>query len=165
MKKILLIFTTLFLFTFLGCTPAQPPISQEQLREITTKEIEGNYKTVFKATMAVLEDQNFLIKNAGFDTGLISCEKSAKKNATAGDIFTSIFIDSNYKTSANVIVSANITEINENKTRVRLSIQETTVTSRTSGKDEDAIFVTDRAIYDSLFNHLKIEVEKMKAMN
>lgn len=164
MKKILFSLLTVLFLTFMGCTSTQPSLSPEQLREITTKEIEGDYKTVFKATMSVLEDQNYIIKNSNLETGLINCEKSVKKETTAGDVLMVLFVDVRHGASSNVYVSANITEVNSTKTKVRFNIQENVITRSSYGNSENANFITDKTIYDSLFNQLKIEVERMKAL-
>lgn len=164
MKKILA-GLLLGMIVFLGgCTSSQPKLSQMQIREITTKELEGDYKTVFKATMTILQDQNYIIKNADIETGLISCEKAVEKVTTTGDVLMILFVDARYGVNSKVNVSATLTNLNKNVTRVRLNIQETVIEKSSFGNDEKSIFVTDKVIYDSLFNQITVETERLKAL-
>lgn len=164
MKKIL-VGLLLGMIVFLGgCTSSQPKLSQMQIREITTKELEGDYKTVFKATMTILQDQNYIIKNADIETGLISCEKAVEKETTTGDVLMILFVDARYGVNSKVNVSATLTNLNKNVTRVRLNIQETVIEKSSFGNDEKSIFVTDKVIYDSLFNQITVETERLKAL-
>ncbi len=164
MKKILA-GLLLGMIVFLGgCTSSQPKLSQMQIREITTKELEGDYKTVFKATMTILQDQNYIIKNADIETGLISCEKAVEKETTTGDVLMILFVDARYGVNSKVNVSATLTNLNKNVTRVRLNIQETVIEKSSFGNDEKSIFVTDKVIYDSLFNQITVETERLKAL-
>lgn len=164
MKKLLLGLFLVVLFLLGGCTNAQPQLSQMQVREITTKELEGNYKTVFKATMSILQDQNYIIENADLDTGLISCEKVVEKETSAGDVLMILFVDARHGASSKVNVSATLTELTKDVTKVRLNIQETVIKKSSFGNDEKAIFVTDKGIYDSLFNQIMVETERLKAL-
>lgn len=164
MKKIL-VGLLLGMIVFLGgCTSSQTKLSQMQIREITTKELEGDYKTVFKATMTILQDQNYIIKNADIETGLISCEKAVEKETTTGDVLMILFVDARYGVNSKVNVSATFTNLNKNVTRVRLNIQETVIEKSSFGNDEKSIFVTDKVIYDSLFNQITVETERLKAL-
>lgn len=164
MKKILLGVLLGVLFLLGGCTSTQPKLSQMQIREITTKELEGDYKTVFKATMTILQDQNYIIDNADIDTGLISCEKAVEKETTTGDVLMILFVDARHGASSKVNVSATFTEISKKVTRVRLNIQETVITKSSFGNNENSVFITDKGIYDSLFNQIMVETERLKAL-
>lgn len=164
MKKLLFSLLLSILFLMGGCTNTQPKLSQMQIREITTKELKGDYKTVFKATMTILQDQNYIIENADIDTGLISCEKVVEKETTTGDILMILFVDARHGASSKVNISATFTEISKQATRVRLNIQETVITKSSFGNDENSIFITDKGIYDSLFNQIMVETERLKAL-
>lgn len=166
MKKIILnfIFSIFLLIGATGCTSSEPKLSQMQIREITTKELRGDYKTTFKATMSILQDQNYIIKNASLDTGLISCEKIVEKETTTGDILMVLFVDSRYGSSSKVNISAVLTEMNKKTTKLRLNIQETVIEKSSFGTDETAVFVINKEIYDSLFNQIKVEIERLKAL-
>lgn len=164
MKKILLSLVLGVLLLLEGCTNTQPKLSQMQIREITTKELEGDYKTVFKATMTILQDQNYIIDNADIETGLISCEKAVEKETTTGDVLMILFVDARHGASSKVNISATFTELSKTTTRVRLNIQETVVTKSSFGNDENSVFITDKGIYDSLFTQIMVETERLKAL-
>lgn len=166
MKKIILnlIFSIFLLIGASGCTTSQPKLSQMQIREITTKELGGDYKTTFKATMSVLQDQNYIINNASLDTGLISCEKIVEKETSTGDVLMILFVDTRYGSSSKINISAVLTGINKKTTKLRLNIQETTIEKSSFGTDETSIFVVEKEIYDSLFNQIKVEIERLKAL-
>lgn len=155
MKKFLLTFLFGILFIFGGCVNSQPKLSQMQLREITSKEISGDYKTVFKATLSILQDQNYIIKNSDLDTGLISCEKFTETE----DISMILLYGSN----SEIHISAIINSINKNTTKIRLNIQESIIIDGGFGQKK-TFFITNREIYDSLFNQIKVEVERLKAL-
>lgn len=164
MKKVIWGILLGVLFLFGGCTNTQPQLSQMQVREITTKEIEGDYKTVFKATMTILQDQNYIINNAGLDTGLISCEKLVDKESSFGDVMMVLFVDARYGVSSKVNISATLTEVTKKVTKLRLNIQETVIEKGTFGNNEKATFVMNKEIYDSLFNLISVETERLKAL-
>lgn len=164
MKKILLGLILGVLFLLGGCASTQPKLSQMQIREITTKELEADYKTVFKATMTILQDQNYIINNASLDTGLISCEKVVEKETTTGDVLVILFVDARHGATSKVNVSATFMEISKNVTRVRLNIQETVIKKSSYGNNENAVFVTDKTVYDSLFNQIMVETERLKVL-
>lgn len=164
MKKILMGMFLSIVFLFGGCTNTKPQLSQMQIREITTKEIEGDYKTVFKATMAILQDQNYIINNASLDTGLISCDKNVEKETTGGDILMILFVDARHGASSRVNVSATLTELSKTVTKVRLNIQETIIQRSSYGNRESTVFLTNKEIYDSLFNQISVENERLKAL-
>lgn len=71
MKNTITFFSIFLLLTILvGCATG-PQLSQMQIRQLTTKMIEGSYENVFRATMAVLQDQGYIIKNTDMNSGLI----------------------------------------------------------------------------------------------
>ena len=82
---------------------------------MTTKEIQGDFKTTFKATMSVLQDQDYIIENTDFNAGLIVAEKELNKETTAGDVLMVIFVDSKHKRSGKVKVSATLSSISKKK--------------------------------------------------
>lgn len=164
LKKIIFCFLTSLLLLFGGCSSSQPQLSQMQLREITTKEITGDYKTVFKATMNILQDQNYIINSAGLDTGLINCEKLVEKDSSFGDIMMVIFVDRKHSVSSKVNISATLTELNKKTTKLRLSIQETSIQKTSFGNNEKGIFIKNKEIYDSLFNQISVETERLKSL-
>lgn len=166
MKKWLLVFLAALCVFMVGCSNVTPQLSQMQIREMTTKEIQADFKTTFKATMSVLQDQDYIIENTDFDSGLIVAEKEANKETTAGDVLMVLFVDMRHRRSGKVRVSATVTEITKETTKLRINIQEKNVTKGTfNSGSEDIINIQDKQIYDTLFNQISTEVERIKATN
>lgn len=159
MKKILFLILTIFLLISAGCTNVEPQMSTMQIREMTTKEINGNYKMIFKAVMTVLQDQDYIISNADFDSGLIVCQKQVEKSQ-ANKSFIELF----YVVNSSVNISATVTELNKTTSKVRLNIQEKTITYDDYNNMEKITNIKTPEIYNTLFNQIKIEVERLKAI-
>lgn len=165
MKKWLLCLLASLSILLIGCTNSGPQLSQMQIREITTKEIQGDFKTTFKAAMSVLQDQDYIIENTDFNSGLIVAEKELNKETTAGDILMKIFVDMRHKRNGKVKVSATVASVSDNVTKLRINIQEKSITKGTFGSGEENITnIQDKKVYDILFNQISTEVERMKAM-
>lgn len=148
---------------FVGCTSSQPKLSQMQVREITTKELQGDYKTVFKAAMSVLQDQEYIIENTDFNSGLIVCTKEVNPDMSAGDVMMVLFVDMRHSRAAKVKVSATINEINDKVTSIRLNVQEIKVESGSFGnKKENVVNIQNKEVYDQIFNQIRVEVERRK---
>jgi len=78
--------------------------------------------------MSVLQDQDYIIENTDFNAGLIVAEKELNKETTAGDVLMVIFVDSKHKRSGKVKVSATLSSISDNVTKLRINIQEKNIT-------------------------------------
>lgn len=160
MKKIFLSFMMLVGILMVGCTNTTPQMSQMQIREITTKEIQADYKSTFKATMSILQDEGYIVQNTDFDSGLIVATIERSKKVGIGTTFL-FGVTSRMST---VKVSATLSEINKNTTKLRMNIQNKNTTNRQYRKDEYAAKILDKKIYDKLFNLIKVEAERIKAM-
>lgn len=89
MKKIAFSLITLFLLlTISGCVK-KPVKSQLQIREFQTKVFNtGNTEKVMKAMLNVLQDDDYIIKNAVLDLGIINAEKVVDIETFAGVMIT-----------------------------------------------------------------------------
>ena len=145
MKKWLFYLLAGLSILLIGCSNSTPQLSQMQIREMTTKEIQADFKTTFKATMSVLQDQDYIIGNTDFNSGLIVAEKEVNKETTAGDVLMTIFVDPRHNRNGKVKVSATVASVSDNVTKLRINIQ-------------------DKRVYEVLFNQISTEVERMKAM-
>lgn len=164
MKKIFLAVLFMMSIFLISCTQAQPKLSQMQIREMTIKEIEGSYKDVFKAAMSVLQDQEYIIENTDFNSGLIVGEKEVTEETTTGDVLMRWFVDRNHDRNAKVKASLSISEVTENVTKVRINLQEKKLISRSfSSPKEITINIQEKEIYITLFNQIRTEVERIKA--
>lgn len=150
---------------FVGCA-VHPQLTPMQKRQITTRIIDSTYELVFKATLTVLQDQGYIIKNTDLQTGLISA--TASRETGGGDQFMqALFLGYVADKGSDMDVSFMINKINESTTEVRLNIQESKFgqyskwsgTSRTNVKQ-----IYDPEIYNSLFNDIKTEVKRIEAI-
>ena len=165
MKKWLFYLLAGLSILLIGCSNSTPQLSQMQIREMTTKEIQANFKTTFKATMSVLQDQDYIIENTDFNSGLIVAEKEVNKETTAGDVLMTIFVDPRYNRNGKVKVSATVASVSDNVTKLRINIQEKNIRRGTFGSvDETITNIQDKRVYEVLFNQISTEVERMKAM-
>ena len=57
-----------------GCSTASPTLTPFQSRAIESKELEGSFDDVFKATLAVLQDKQYDIKTSDYEGGIIYAE-------------------------------------------------------------------------------------------
>ncbi|WP_338964951.1 hypothetical protein [Fusobacterium nucleatum] len=165
MKKWLFYLLAGLSILLIGCSNSTPQLSQMQIREMTTKEIQANFKTTFKATMSVLQDQDYIIENTDFNSGLIVAEKEVNKETTAGDVLMTIFVDPRHNRNGKVKVSATVASVSDNVTKLRINIQEKNIRRGTFGSvDETITNIQDKRVYEVLFNQISTEVERMKAM-
>ena len=149
----------------MGCSSSTPQLSQMQIREMSTKEIQADFGTTFRATMAVLQDQDYIIENTDFNSGLIVAEKEVNKDSSAGDVLMKIFIDMRYNKTGKIKISATVSSVNNNITKLRLSIREQNISRGTFGTTKETTTnVQEKKIYEILFNQISTEVERMKAM-
>ena len=149
----------------MGCSSSTPQLSQMQIREMSTKEIQADFGTTFRATMAVLQDQDYIIENTDINSGLIVAEKEVNKDYSAGYVLMKIFIDMRYNKTGKIKISATVSSVNNNITKLRLSIREQNISRGTFGTTKETTTnVQEKKIYEILFNQISTEVERMKAM-
>ncbi len=144
-----------------GCIQQQPPLSPLQKRQMSTRMVEGDYDNVFAATMTVIQDHEYVLKQTNKETGLITAEV----NKDAG--FTSKFFTSNkYGYTANsgtkVEVSAVVSKINPTKSEIRLSIEEKVYNS--NGGTTSSTQLYDVETFGTMFNDITTEVKRREAL-
>ncbi|RKZ78476.1 MAG: hypothetical protein DRR19_26360 [Candidatus Parabeggiatoa sp. nov. 1] len=106
-----------------ACMSAPPPQkTQLEIRELQTRSYDTkDVKMVIKAVMHALQDDNFMIKQANVELGLLT----AQKEVEAGSSFTVFFgrsTDQRVPNNAITEASANISEFGD-QTRVRINFQ------------------------------------------
>lgn len=160
MKKIIVMLSVLTIF-ITGCVAASPKITPLQRSKMRTKTIEAEYDIAFRSAMIILENQGYTVENTDYKTGLIKA--TAQRDATSS---TDKWLLG--KTGITTYeVSTTITKISKINTRVRINIrQETDISTSTgygSNVSKSAQEIDDPTIYKSLFDDLRIEIERMKA--
>lgn len=170
MKKFL-IFLFFISIGFYGCSIVSSPKksddeqTQLQVRQFQTREFDTNdTKLVMKALVNVLQDDDFIIKNAVVDLGLISASKEIDMAAEGRgskkdfweDFFKAIFSDKkSYRNDPTIynklkIVEAtiNVTEYGR-RTKVRANFQAKILDNR--GNPVEVFIVDDEKFYRDFF--------------
>ncbi len=165
MKKFILGVSLLFM---MGCasTPPQPTLSPMQIRQMSTKEFNGNYKQVMKSTIVVLQDQGYIIQNTDFNTGLIFAEKDVEKEATSQEAWDRILIGHAAKVTkgAKIKVTATVDERSSVVSEVRFNAQQVDIKGNTFGDSMGSpVAIQDPIVYKSLFDQITVELERTKA--
>ncbi len=162
MKNTLKYLSSFILLTFLiGCATG-PQLSQMQIRQITTKIIEGSYENVFRATMTILQDQGYVIKFTDMNSGLIVANID-RETSVGSQIFQALLVGDVYDKNTVIEISATINKLNDQSQEVRLNIQETTYSA--SGAKQNINQIYDAEVYQKLFNEITLEVKRREAMN
>jgi hypothetical protein len=162
MKRIFSIFVLFLMVSFLVGCAAGPQLSQMQIRQLTTKMIEGSYENVFRATMTILQDQGYVIKNTDMNSGLIVANID-RETSGGSQFFQALLVGSVYDKNTFIEVSATVNKLNEKTQEIRLNIQETNYSG--SGNKQDIEQIYDEEVYQKLFNEITLEVKRREAMN
>ncbi len=149
------------LVVFSGCATA-PKLSPMQIRSMTTKAVEGSYDTVFRATLTVLQDQGYIIKNTDMNSGLIVANVD-RESPMGSQILQAAFYGSVYNKGTLIEVSAMINKNSETSSDIRLNIQETTY-SQWGGK-QNIRQIYEPEVYNNLFNEIVVEAQRRQAIN
>jgi len=122
MKKYLLFIPFIVLLIF-GCSSG-PQLSQMQIRQLTTKMIEGSYENVFRASMTILQDQGYVIKNTDMNSGLIVADID-RETSGGSQFMQALFLGSISDKNTVIELSATVNKLNDTNQELRLNIQET----------------------------------------
>lgn len=157
MKKIILTIFIGLTFLITGCTAVETitPLERAQMRTVT---VDSEYRMTFKALMTTLENEGYTIENTDMDSGLIKA--SIMKNAV-GKWDTILLGTTGVKKKS---LSSTLTKINKMSTRVRINIREETETHQGAYDYSDVNEINDPFVYKDLFNKLRVEIERYKAM-
>lgn len=157
-KLFLIVLLSVILF---GCA-AGPQLSQMQIRQLTTKTIDGAYDDVFRATMTILQDQGYVIKNTDMNSGLIVA--NVDRETSGGSQFAqALFLGKITDKNTVVEVSATVNKLNDKTQELRLNIQETNYSGEGGINNIKQIY--DEQVYQKLFNDITLEVKRREAMN
>ncbi|MCK4303409.1 MAG: hypothetical protein KAY24_04160 [Candidatus Eisenbacteria sp.] len=151
---------------FTGCTTA-PKLTTMQIRQLTVRQVEGSYENTYRATMTVLQDNGYVIKNTDMDSGLIV--GTIDKEASGGSQFMQALFSGHVADKGRVYeASCMVGKLSDSASEVRINIQETTYgeSSAFSGTSKQkARQIYDPEIYAALFNAITVEVKRREAIN
>jgi len=150
MKKALLIFLPIVLVVFSACAEPPPKKTQLEVRELQTRSYDTkDVKLVMKAVMHTLQDDNYMVKQANSELGLLT----AQKEEDLGNSFTPIFryshSETRYPNNTITEASANISEYGE-QTRVRINFQRKVLDNK--GVTMEVEQIDDPLFYQNFFS-------------
>ena len=162
MKRILfLVMLPLLLFS----CGTQKTLTPNELKIMTTRQIEANYSLAFSSVISLLQSAGFLVTNTDRESGIINANKHVdNKNAAVQRFFLGSSTDA---TTAQVAVF--IQPVNEDLSEVKLTIYEGSI-STTNGqwgiqnKSTKNSMVQEAEVYNTWFNNLRAEVARRKAL-
>jgi len=156
----------IFSFIIMGCATG-PQLSPMQIRQITTKLINGSYDDTYRATLTVLQDQGYIIKNTDMESGLIVANVD-RASSTGSQVTQAILLGYVSDKGTEVEVSCMVNKLSNTNTEIRLNIQETnygqsSIWSGTSKQKVKQIYEPE--LYSKIFNEIEVEVKRRQAMN
>jgi hypothetical protein len=136
-----------------------------QRRQLTTRSFESSFENAFRATLTILQDQGYIIKNTDMDSGLIVANVD-RKTATGLQLLQHLFVGFAWDKGTEVEVSCVVNKINERTNETRINIQEvkygeSSWFSGTSKQSSKQIY--EPSLYQRLFNEITIEIKRREA--
>jgi len=157
----------MILVIFGGCTSSTSKLSPMQKRHITTKTIEAEYENVYRATLTILQDQGYIVKNTDMASGLIVANAD-RKSSTTSQVMQSLFAGRIYNKGSEVEITCMVNKINNENSELRMNIREVQYgqSSAWGGSSKQNVNqVYDEKVYQNLFNEISIEVKRREALN
>jgi hypothetical protein len=163
-NNILYLFLSGFFILFIiGCA-TMPSLTPEQKKDMTSKLFECPYENVYRATLTVLQDQGYIIKNTDMDSGLIRAASSERSNNL--ERFWQDLLSSQVRNQTIVEADCMVNKINDNSAEVRINLQETWLgqTSSNSKNPKEEIKNVDQIfnpqVYQKFFDEISKEITK-----
>ena len=164
-------FKTILILTLLlfigGCATTTSILSPVQKRHITTKIIEGSYENVYRATLTVLQDHGYIIKNTDMASGLIVANADRKTSGVL-QFMQALFIGYVPDKGSEIEITCMVNKLSDQTSELRMNIREvkygqSSVWSSSGKQDVKQIY--DEKIYQALFNEITVEVKRREALN
>lgn len=143
---------------FSGCA-AGPKLSPMQVRQLTTRLIDGSYVDTYRATLTVLQDQGYRIRETDMESGLISAYASRTRTG---------FLWTTQDDGLGFELSCIVDSLSDTRTEVRLGFRKSY-----EGKerpwlerflDRSGPDVLDPKVFESFFNQINVEVKRRRAI-
>jgi hypothetical protein len=133
-----------------------------QMRQFTIRNFDSNYENAFRATMTVLQDQGYIIKNTDMGSGLIVAEID-KETSKGSQFMQALWAGYVWDKGTLIEVSATVGKLNEAQSEIRMIIQE--VNYGQMNNKQNIKTITDVKVYDSILNDISIEIKRREAIN
>lgn len=143
-----------------NCASAEAKLSPMQKRQITSRIYDSDYETVYRATLTVLQDQGYIIKNTDMNSGLIVSEID-RETSKFSQFLQGIFGDVTDKGTF-IEVSCMADKISDNSTELRINIQETKYDAGGSRQEVNRLY--DETTYQQIFNEIGVEIKRREAI-
>ncbi|NQT90474.1 MAG: hypothetical protein HQ558_04390 [Candidatus Omnitrophica bacterium] len=150
----------LVLLLVVGCATT-PKLSSMQVRQITTKDINGSYENIYRATMTVLQDEGYIIKNTDMDSGLIVADIDRETSRTT-QFLQQMAGAKTWDKGTQIQISAMVNKINDDLSKLRINIQE--INYNQHGGKSRITQIREEKVYYDLFNTIITEVRRREAM-
>jgi hypothetical protein len=132
----------LLVLFYAGCATTE--LSALQRRNLESKDLEGKYEDAFRATIQVLQDEGYIIKNADFKSGLIQGETGIKR-----ELFGAMH---------NSEVTATLEQFGENTVKERISFVNKAKRSSQYGTQEDSARIENAAFFQRIYDAIQKEM-------
>ncbi len=161
LRGISVVLVAVSLFSISGCATTNPKISPMQIRQITTKQIDGDYENIYRASLTVLQDNGYIIKNTDMNSGLIVANVD-RETSQASQFMQAFWVGYVYDKGTTVELSVMVNKLNEAASEIRINIQEINYTQ--FGGKNTIKQIYDEKLYNNLFNTIVTEVKRREAM-
>lgn len=149
------------LLFLVGCASIDADLSPMQKRQITTKQVEGDYENAFRAAMTVLQDQGYVVKNTDMASGLIVANID-RETSKSSQFWQEVLVGGIYDKGTFIEATITVGKINNTLQELRMSLQETRYNQ--FGGKTDIKQITEVKAYEELANQITIEVKRREAL-
>ena len=142
MKNLLLCAGLFFLVFIAGCNEVQ--LSPLQRKQLESKDLQGKFQDAYKATLQVLQDYGYAIKNTDYDSGVIHGETGIVKDFWGMMRWTEI--------------TATLEQFGDNTVKERLAILEKEKSSSQYGTHEKSKVVETPELFNKMYDDIQKEM-------
>lgn len=153
-------------FLFNKCS-VEPQLSPMQKRQMTTRLVECSYENAYRATLTIIQDQGFIIKNTDMESGLIVAYVD-RETSIGSQIAQALLFGFVSHKGTDIEVSCVVNRLNSKASEIRINIQEVeygqnSFLSGTSKQGGKQIYKPE--LYYNLFNEIIVEIKRREAMD
>lgn len=133
----------------MGCATTE--LSPLQMRSIQSRDLEGTFDNAFKATLQVLQDYGYAVKNTDYDSGVIQGETGIKQDF--------------WGTMKWFEMTATLEQFGENRVKERLSLIAKAKSSSQYGTHENSKMVEDAELFQRIYDNIQKEMFVRQNLN
>ena len=132
-----------------GCATTQ--LTALQRRTVESRDLEGKYDDAFRATVQVLQDEGYIIKNADFESGVIQGETGVKQDF--------------WGVMRNAEVTATLEQFGENTVKERISFVNKNKSSSQYGTSENSARIEAPEFFQRIYDNIQKEMFVRENLN